>query len=138
MHISKVARLEKSHCKITFDGAHFYSKLYSRSAIQWAKGDQLIPSGGKKKTRKRNTAGGINAFVTRKGSLRIPGIGYQDAGIYTCMGNAYYKSLFILRAARGSAQPNICLVFSLVARLFCRFYFFFTCKVEHKFRYSDD
>ena len=98
VHISKVARLEKSHCKITFDGAHFYSKLYSRSAIQWAKGDQLIPSGGKKKTRKRNTAGGINAFVTRKGSLRIPGIGYQDAGIYTCMGNAYYKSLFILRA----------------------------------------
>ena len=60
--------------------------LLSRSAIQWAKMDQLIPSGGKKKNRKRNIAGGINAFVTRKGSLRIPGIGYQDAGIYSCMG----------------------------------------------------
>ena len=77
-----------------------------RSLIQWAKGEVLIARGGSKKARKRDISSGRNAFVTRKGSLRIPGIGYQDAGIYTCMGKTYffYSSFFITVFSR--KQPK--------------------------------
>ena len=65
--------------------------ITKRSAIQWAKGEQLIPrnNGGKSKRRARKRevgSGTTKAFVTRKGSLRIPAIGYREAGIYSCMG----------------------------------------------------
>lgn len=70
----------------TCDLCDLISPCLNRSAIQWAKGDQLIPRGGKRAKRKRDIT---NAFVTKKGALRIPGIGYQDAGIYACMGKSF-------------------------------------------------
>ena len=45
----------------------------------------MIPNGNKGR-KSRFADSGIKAFTTNKGSLRIPAIGYQDAGIYTCMG----------------------------------------------------
>ena len=64
-------------------------KKFQRSLIQWAKGDRMIPNGGQRNRRKSRFAeSGNKAFVTNKGSLRIPAIGYQDAGIYTCMGKS--------------------------------------------------
>ena len=66
-----------------------YASFMIRSAIQWAKGEQLIPRNNGKRSRRKarkREVGTTKAFVTRKGSLRIPGIGYQEAGIYSCMG----------------------------------------------------
>ena len=63
-------------------------KKYERSLIQWAKGDKMVPKNGKQKRKSRFANSGMKAFVTKKGSLRIPAIGYQDAGIYTCMGKS--------------------------------------------------
>lgn len=58
----------------------------------------------------------MNAFVTRKGSLRIPAIGYHDAGTYTCMGKYCSKGIHftllhmlshITKADGSSAQIEI-------------------------------
>ena len=91
-------------------------KKFKRSLIQWAKGDKkniyyfrkknsvklkhyhlfpkkgdkMVPTGSQRR-KSRFADSGMKGFVTKKGSLRIPSIGYQDAGIYTCMGNFYLK-----------------------------------------------
>ena len=65
-------------------------KKFQRSLIQWAKGDKMVPTGSQRR-KSRFADSGMKGFVTKKGSLRIPSIGYQDAGIYTCMGNFYTK-----------------------------------------------
>ena len=54
------------------------------------KGDKMVPTGSQRR-KSRFADSGMKGFVTKKGSLRIPSIGYQDAGIYTCMGNFYTK-----------------------------------------------
>ena len=54
------------------------------------KGDKMVPTGSQRR-KSRFADSGMKGFVTKKGSLRIPSIGYQDAGIYTCMGNFYLK-----------------------------------------------
>ena len=46
----------------------------------------MVPTGSQRR-KSRFADSGMKGFVTKKGSLRIPSIGYQDAGIYTCMGN---------------------------------------------------
>ena len=50
------------------------------------KGDKMVPTGSQRR-KSRFADSGMKGFVTKKGSLRIHSIGYQDAGIYTCMGN---------------------------------------------------
>lgn len=62
--------------------------------IRWTKGSVLIRAGEDLQKRRAQghirseaaAGGGSEAFVTKKGSLRIRDIGFEDAGVYTCRG----------------------------------------------------
>ena len=67
--------------------------------LRWTKGNVLIRPGEElqqdKKNRRKNKsysssyqsyATDTTAFVTKKGSLRIRSIGFDDAGTYSCRG----------------------------------------------------
>ena len=62
------------------------SPSFFRSDIRWVKGDLAIPKGGSYKQMRRRRDIAKKAFVTKKGSLRIRNIGFEEAGIYTCLG----------------------------------------------------